>query len=73
MSASQRFEAILKELGYTQAEAAERLGLTQQSISLYVNGKRPISKLLALALAYTDGINPEWLLAGERPKFLRAQ
>ena len=71
MTAAQRFEAILKELGYSQKEMAERLGVTQQSISLYIQGRRPISRLLALALAYTDGINPEWLRAGERPKFLR--
>jgi transcriptional regulator with XRE-family HTH domain len=69
MTAGQRFEAIVRELGYSQKEMAERLGVTQQSISLYIQGKRPISKLLALALAYTDGVNPEWLLSGEAPKF----
>jgi len=67
---STRFEAIVKDLGYSQKELADRLGITQQSVSLYIQGKRPISKLLALALAHTDNVNPEWLLDGEAPKYL---
>lgn len=69
--ASRRFESIAKDLGYSQKQLAERLGLTQQSISLYMQGKRPISKLLALALAFTDKVNPEWLLEGKGEKYLK--
>lgn len=68
--ANTRFETITKELGYSQKELADRLGITQQSVSLYIQGKRPISKMLALALAYTDKVNPDWLLHGESPKYL---
>jgi DNA-binding XRE family transcriptional regulator len=61
----QRLAELMADKGWTQQDLASLLGVTRQSISLYVQGKRKITTIFAYALAYKAGINPEWLMDGK--------
>lgn len=61
----QRLAQIMADKGWTQQELADMLGVTRQSISLYLQGKRKITTLFAYALAYRAGIDPDWLMSGK--------
>ena len=39
---AKEIKAVLKRLGWTQTEAASRLGVTQGAVSRWVSGDRPI-------------------------------
>ena len=60
----QRLAKLMADRGWTQQDLADLLGVTRQSISLYLQGKRKITTLFAYALAYKAKIDPEWLLRG---------
>ena len=45
------------EAGITQAELAENMGLTNQSISNYESGRKPITKQFLLALENVLGVD----------------
>jgi transcriptional regulator with XRE-family HTH domain len=51
--------------GWTQAEAAERLGVSQGYVSLLESGGRPVSPRLARALRRTLGLSPSALPPSE--------
>ena len=51
--------------GWTQAEAAERLGVSQGYVSLLESGGRPVSHRLAPSLRRTLGLSPSALPPGE--------
>ena len=51
--------------GWTQAEAAERLGLSQGYVSLLESGGRPVSERLASSLRRTLGLSPSALPPAE--------
>ena len=51
--------------GWTQAEAAERLGLSQGYVSLLESGGRPVSNRLASSLRRTLGLSPSALPPAE--------
>src|SRR5260221_3588587 len=47
--------------GWTQAEAAERLGVSQGYVSLLESGRRPVPRRLAPSLLRTLGLSPSAL------------
>ena len=51
--------------GWTQAQAAERLGVSQGYVSLLESGGRPVSHRLARSLRRTLGLSPAALPPGE--------
>lgn len=61
---NERIKQIRRELGLTQQEFAERIGLKQNSIALIESGKRNISDQAVLSICREYGINEEWLRTG---------
>jgi predicted XRE-type DNA-binding protein len=59
-----RMEQLLREKGWTQAEAARRLGVTQPRISRLVKGRwEDFSLDMLLTLAARAGLHPKLRLA----------
>jgi predicted XRE-type DNA-binding protein len=59
-----RMELHLKAQGWTQAEAARRLGITQPSVSRLIRGKwQDVSLDMLLTPAARAGLHPELKLA----------
>ena len=59
-----RIEQYLKEQGWTQAEAAKRLGITQPRVSRLIKGRwQDFSLDMLLTLAARAGLEPELHLA----------
>jgi len=59
-----RMEQLLREKGWTQAEAARRLGVTQPRISRMVKGRwEDFSLDMLLTLAARAGLHPRLRLA----------
>lgn len=67
---NERIKQIRRELGLTQAEFAERIGLKQNSIALIESGKRNISDQAVLSICREYGVNEEWLRTGDGDKFI---
>lgn len=67
---NERIKQIRRELGLTQAEFAERIGLKQNSIALIESGKRNISDQAVLSICREYGVNEEWLRTGDGDRFI---
>lgn len=67
---NKRIKQIRRELGLTQAEFAERIGLKQNSIALIESEKRNISDQAVLSICREYGVNEEWLRTGDGDKFI---
>jgi transcriptional regulator with XRE-family HTH domain len=46
-----------KNLGWTQVRLAQEMGTTQQSVSLWENGERPIPPWVPKLLAFLEAAN----------------
>lgn len=57
----------VKATGVTQAQVAERLGLTPEHLSRVCQGHVPVSQRVMDALLREFGLQPAWLLRGEPP------
>lgn len=62
---AERF-ASLRYPGETQKEFADRLGITQASISRYLRGQHPDRESLQ-KVADCTGVSVDWLLTGKEP------
>ena len=58
---------ILKKSGLTQAEAAQKLGITQGALSLYLNGKRQIRMSFLDHFCQVFGVTPAQCLGAQNP------
>ena len=67
---NERIKQIRRELGLTQQEFADRIGLKQNSIALIESGKRNISDQAVLSICREYGINEEWLRTGKGEKMV---
>lgn len=67
---NERIKQIRRELGLTQQEFADRIGLKQNSIALIEGGKRNISDQAVLSICREYGINEEWLRTGKGEKMV---
>lgn len=65
---NERIKQIRRELGLTQTEFAEHIGLKQNSIALIESGKRNISDQAVLSICREYGVNEEWLRTGTGEK-----
>ena len=65
----ERLKNIRKELGYTQAEFAEKLGLTTTSYNYLENGKTPLQDKHIKAICGIFRLNETWLRTGIGEKF----
>ncbi|MCD6421861.1 helix-turn-helix transcriptional regulator [bacterium] len=63
---AERF-ASLRYPGETQKEFADRLGITQASISRYLRGQQPDRESLE-KIAQATGVSVDWLLTGKEPE-----
>lgn len=67
---NERIRQIRRELGLTQTEFAERIGMKQNSIALIEGGKRNISDQAVLSICREYGVNEKWLRTGSGDKML---
>ena len=67
---NERIRQVRCELGLTQTEFAERIGMKQNSIALIESGKRNISNQAILSICREYGINEKWLRTGAGDKML---
>lgn len=63
MSFSNRLKQYLEDHGISQAKAAKKCGIAQQSLNYILNNNLTSSKL-APKIAETLAINPDWLIYG---------
>jgi transcriptional regulator with XRE-family HTH domain len=70
LSVGQRIRWLIEERGMTQVEVADKVGITQASVSNWVtdSSRRPSGKSL-IALAEALGANPTWILDGSGHPF----
>ena len=66
----QRLKQIRKTLGYTQAEFASRLGITQTSYSMIENGVRPLSDKYIHIICITFSVSEPFLRHGLGDMFI---
>lgn len=58
-------EEFLKPIGMTQAELADRIGISYVRLNEIVNGRRGITPSTALRLARVFGTSPQFWLNGQ--------
>jgi len=57
---ARRFQALCQEAGLNQVQLADKLGLTQASVSRYLSGAAPnVSALVLIAQGF--GVSTDWL------------
>jgi repressor LexA len=64
-----RLKEIRKDFNLSQLELAKKIGRSQTTISDIEKERYPMEKVTALAIEATLGINANWLLTGEGPKY----
>jgi len=69
----QRFYKVFNESGLTQKEFAGRLGKSQNQISAILNDRSNVSGDMIQLLRYKFNVNPDFILHGEKPMFLKPQ
>lgn len=65
-----QIKQLRKELGLTQQEFAERIGMNGISISHFESGTRNLSQRTKLIISKEFHVNPVWLDTGEGEMFL---
>jgi transcriptional regulator with XRE-family HTH domain len=70
-SVGERLRAARNELGLSQAELADGIGITQSSVAAYEAGARVPPRPVALALEHRFNIDHDWLLDGAGDPFTR--
>ena len=59
-----RIAALRRELGYSQAELARRLGVSPSAIGMYEQSRREPAAQILVALASVLGVSTDFLLTG---------
>lgn len=67
---AERLRQAREELGLSQSEFGQLIGLTQAAVSKFEMRLIPLRKLVLLAIEHVYSIRGEWLLYGEGPKYL---
>lgn len=62
-----RLRKIRQLLGLTQAELAEKIGMSKQAITLYETGRREASYKSLVALSRALNVTTDWLLDAPPP------
>ena len=69
MTILNRIRLIRKEMGLKQGEFADRIGLTQTSMSMIESGKSPLTEKNVKLICSTFAINENWLRKGDGKMF----
>lgn len=64
-----QLKQYFKTQNLSQSEIAEKLGTTQQVVSMYISGKRCFGKNAATKWYDAFGFRIGWLISGEEPMF----
>ena len=70
VQAAERLRQAREELGMSQSEFGESIGLTQAGVSKFEMNLIPLRKLVLLAIEHVYSIRGEWLIYGQEPKHL---
>lgn len=62
MKYEQRIKNLRKDKDYSQAKAAEAMGISQQQYSLYESGKRMLPIDMLIRLCYFYNISADYIL-----------
>ena len=63
-----RLVKSIEKADITAAELANRTGISEASISNYINGKYVAKQDRCFAIANALGVDPGWLMTGEEPR-----
>lgn len=66
-----RIKYLIKEIGMTQGEFAEKIGCDQSNLSKHLNGKLPISESLINKIIINLGVSKTWLKDGSDVPFAK--
>ena len=66
----ERIKQIMKDNNLTQKQLGDKMGVSQNAISRYLNGTLPIGDGFIYNLILNILINPRWLEFGENPVYL---
>ncbi|MCW7460182.1 helix-turn-helix transcriptional regulator [Leptospira bandrabouensis] len=66
-----RLAELLKELGLTYQEFADKTGITKGQVANIISGKRELSQTLALAAEKEFNVSALWLQTGEGEKYAK--
>lgn len=66
-----RIKYLIKELGLTQGEFAEKIACDQSNLSKHLNGKLPISEALINKIIINMGVSKAWLKEGNDVPFAK--
>lgn len=72
MTENERLKKLRKDLGLSQANFAEKVGMKQGSYSDVERGKYAVSAGIILALQETFKVNPAWIRTGEGDVYTEA-
>ncbi|MCG8320976.1 MAG: helix-turn-helix domain-containing protein [Cytophagales bacterium] len=65
-----RLKSCRKQLGFSQAEMAQKSYFEQKDISRFENGKVKFIPIPYIVFLYRQGINLNWLYSGEGPAMI---
>lgn len=66
----ERIKQIMKDNNLTQKQLGDKMGVSQNAISRYLNGTLPIGDGFIYNFVLNILINPRWLEFGENPVYL---
>ena len=70
---TQRFSELIEELGFSRREFALRLGMSPSGLGTLFQRGAPVSVVLAKAVECEFGVNHQWLLSGQEPKWSKPE
>ncbi len=68
---NERIKLIRKNLGFTQQEFADKLGVARNNIAGYETGKRSPSDAVISLICKTFGVDENWICTGEGEMFVQ--
>jgi len=69
MTILDRIRLVRKEIGLKQGEFADRIGLTQTSMSMIENGRAPLTDKNIKLICATFAVDEDWLRTGNGEMF----
>lgn len=67
---NERLKELRKNLGLTQQEFAERLGIKRNAVTNYEVGRNAPADMVISLICREFGVNETWLRTGEGPQFM---
>lgn len=67
---NERLKELRKNLGLTQQEFAERLGIKRNAVTNYEVGRNAPADMVISLICREFGVNETWLRTGEGPQFV---